>query len=78
MKYKSTTQHKNEQDRRLKKLGMLSELLKVIAIVGILWLMTGCATQSAIDTRIVNNCLDSAESYGDYVECAIQLDEAQY
>jgi hypothetical protein len=78
MKYKNITQRKNERAKRLKKLERWCELSKVIAIVGILWSMTGCATKYETGTKIVNNCLDTAESYGDYVECAIQLDEAQY
>ena len=74
MQYKNTMTHKREQERRLKRLGLLCGLLKVIAIVGILLLMSGCVTKSE---RIINNCIDTAVTYGDYVECAIQLDEAQ-
>ena len=76
MKYNSITHRKIERAKKLKRLGRLLELLKVIAIVGILLLMSGCATKSE-NEKIVNNCLDTAKSYGDYVECAIQLDEAQ-
>lgn len=39
--------------------------------------MSGCATKSETDEKIINNCLDIAIYYGDYIECAIQLDEAQ-
>jgi hypothetical protein len=78
MQYKNIMKRRNEQGRRLKKSERLLKPLKLIAIVGILWLMTGCATKYETGTKIVNNCLDTAESYGDYVECAIQLDEAQY
>ena len=76
MQYKSITMLRKEQERRLKRLELLFGLLKVIVIVGILLLMTGCATKSE-NARIINNCLDTAESYGDFVECAIQLDELQ-
>jgi hypothetical protein len=76
MQYKSIMTLKQEQERRLKRLGLLFVLLKVIAIVGILWLMTGCVTKSE-NVGITNNCIDTAEYYGDYVECAIQLDELQ-
>lgn len=76
MQYKSITTLRKEQERRLKRLGLLSVMLKVIAIVGILWLMTGCVTKSE-NVGITNNCLDTAEYYGDYIECAIQLDALQ-
>ena len=75
-KYRSITKRKQEQVKRLKRYGQWCALLKVIAIAGILWLMTGCVTKSE-NVGIINNCLDTAEYYGDYIECAIQLDEAQ-
>lgn len=75
-KSKISTQRKSEQAKLLKRYGQWCALLKVIAIAGILWLMTGCVTKSE-NVGIINNCLDTAEYYGDYIECAIQLDEAQ-
>ena len=78
-KSKNSTKRKSEQAKLLKRYGQWCALLKVIAIVITLWLMTGCVTKSenVENIEIVNNCLDTAEYYGDYIECAIQLDEAQ-
>ena len=76
MRYKSIMTLRKERERKLKRLGLLLGLLKLIAIVGILLLMTGCATKSE-NVGIANNCIDTAVYYGDYIECAIMLDELQ-
>ena len=74
MQYKSIMTLRKEQERRLKRLGLLLGLLKVIAIAIILWLIAGCSTQSE---RIKNNCIQTASTYGEFLECAIILDELQ-
>ena len=40
-----------------------------------LWLIVGCSTQSEV--RIKDNCIQTAVTYGDFVECAIKLNELQ-
>jgi hypothetical protein len=62
--------------KKLRKLELLSRLLKAIAIViTLLFLMTlgSCSSQ----TNIKEPCLKSVTTYGEALECAIKLNEIQ-
>lgn len=53
----------------------LNRLLWWIAIIMLcLHMLLGCSTSSS---KMYNPCLKSAVTYGDVVECSIQLHEAQ-
>ena len=53
----------------------LSSLLWWIALILLcLSMLSGCSTNSS---RIYNPCLKSAVTYGDVIECSVQLHEAQ-
>lgn len=75
MKYQSITQRKQERAKLLKRLELWFTLLKVIVIATILFCLMSCAAQPA--ARIKNDCRKHVVTYGDAIECMIQLDEAQ-
>lgn len=80
MKKKRTFKQNKEQKTLSGKSKLLSELLKVLVIVMILWLMlpllTGCAATEKTNTPR-ETCRSNVVTYGDVVECMIRLDEAQ-
>ena len=71
--------HKYEPVARFKRSRKPSRLLKAIAIAIIVLLisvfLTGCVSVKPVKPR--ENCRYTAESYGDFIDCTIKLDELQ-
>ena len=53
---------------------MLKKIVIVMMLIYLVILLTGCGVT---DNKVINNCRQSVTTYGDAIECMIQLDNLQ-